>query len=92
MDDIEKLKHLLGKLDSSALDSSQPAPTQGMCSLTLSDTLPSLGLNASNDEFRNAWILDSSATDHMTNFSLIHPVQATGKLLSLMVLHPWFQG
>ena len=55
MDDIEKLKHLLGKLDSSTPDSSQPSPTQGMCSLTLSsETLLSLGLNASSDEFRNA--------------------------------------
>ena len=39
-----------------------------MCSLTLSgETLISLGLNASSNEFRNAWILDSSATDHMTH-------------------------
>ena len=54
MDDIEKLKHLLGKLDNSGLDSFQPAPTQGMCSLTLSgETLHSLGFNASSDEFRN---------------------------------------
>lgn len=29
----------------------------------------SLGLNASSDEFRNAWTLDSSATDHMKNTS-----------------------
>ena len=39
-----------------------------MCSLTLSsETLISLGLNASSDEFKNAWILDSGATDHMTH-------------------------
>ena len=39
-----------------------------MCSLTLSgETLISLGLNASSNEFRNAWILDSGATDHMTH-------------------------
>ena len=39
-----------------------------MCSLTLSgETLISLGLNASSNEFRNAWILDSGATNHMTH-------------------------
>ena len=40
-----------------------------MCSLTLSDeTLITLRLNASRDEkFRNAWILDSGASDHMTH-------------------------
>ena len=39
-----------------------------MCSLTLSsETLISLGLNASSNEFRNAWILDSGAADHMTH-------------------------
>ena len=39
-----------------------------MCSLTLSgETLISLGLNALSNEFRNAWILDSGATDHMTH-------------------------
>ena len=38
-----------------------------MCSLTLlGETLISLGLNASSNEFRNAWIIDSGATDHMT--------------------------
>ena len=48
--------------------SSSQASTLGMCSLTLSgETLISLGLNASSNEFRNAWILDSSATDHMTH-------------------------
>ena len=39
-----------------------------MCSLTLlGETLISLGLNASSNELRNAWILDSGATDHMTH-------------------------
>ena len=39
-----------------------------MCSLTLSgETIISLGLNASSNEFRNAWIIDSSTTDHMTH-------------------------
>ena len=39
-----------------------------MYSLTLSsEILISLGLNASSNEFRNAWIPDSSATDHMTH-------------------------
>ena len=48
--------------------SSSQASTPGMCSLTLSgETLISLGLNASRNEFRNAWILDSSASDHMTH-------------------------
>ena len=44
------------------------ASTLRTCSLTLlSETLISLGLNASSNEFRNAWILDSGATDHMTH-------------------------
>ena len=39
-----------------------------MCSLTISgETLISLGLNASSNEFRNAWILDFGATNHMTH-------------------------
>ena len=39
-----------------------------LCSLTLlGETLISLGLNASSNEYRNAWILDSGATDHMTH-------------------------
>ena len=39
-----------------------------MYSLTLSgETLISLRLNASSNELRNAWILDSSATNHMTH-------------------------
>ena len=45
------------------------ASTPGMCSLTLSnETLISLGLNASRNEFRNAWILDYSATNYMTHY------------------------
>ena len=48
--------------------SSSQASTLGMCSLTLSgETLISRGLNASSNEFRNAWILDSGATNHMTH-------------------------
>ena len=40
----------------------------GMCSLTLlGEALVSLELNAPNNEFRNAWILDSGAIDHMTH-------------------------
>ena len=47
--------------------SSQPS-TIGMCSLTLSgETLIYLGLNASSNEFKNAWILDFGATGQMTN-------------------------
>ena len=39
-----------------------------MCLLTLSgETLISLGLNVSSNEFRNAWILDYGATDYMTH-------------------------
>ena len=39
-----------------------------MCSLTLSgETLISLGLNASSNEFRNVWILAFGATNHMTH-------------------------
>ena len=46
---------------------SSQASTLGRCSLTLSsETLISLGLNALINEFMNDWILDSSATDHMT--------------------------
>ena len=49
------------------LPSSSQASTLGMCSLTLLvETLISLGLNASSNEFRNAWIIDSGATDYMT--------------------------
>ena len=48
--------------------SSSQASTLGMCSLTLlGETLISLGLNASSNEFRNTWILDSGATNHMTH-------------------------
>ena len=46
---------------------SSQTSTLGMCSLTLSsETLIALGLNASSNEFRNAWILDSCAIGHMT--------------------------
>ena len=48
--------------------SSSQASTLGMRSLTLlGEILISLGLNASSNEFRNVWILDSSATYHMTH-------------------------
>ena len=47
---------------------SSQASTLGMCSLTLlGETLISLGLNASSNEFRNTWILDSGVTNHMTH-------------------------
>ena len=46
--------------------SSSQASTLGMCSLTLpGKTLISLGLNASSNEFKNAWILHSGAIDHI---------------------------
>ena len=48
--------------------SSSQASTLGMCLLTLSgETLISLGLNVSSNGFRNAWILDSGATNYMTH-------------------------
>ena len=48
--------------------SSSQASTLGICSLNLLDeTLISPGLNALINEFRNTWILDSSAIDHMTH-------------------------
>ena len=48
--------------------SNSQASTLGMCSLTLSnETLISLRLNAPRNEFRNAWILDYSATNYMTH-------------------------
>ena len=58
----------------------------GMCSLTLScETLISLGLNASSNEFRNARILDSGATDHMTHnpnqFKTYLPCQSNRKIV-----------
>ena len=33
----------------------------------LGETLISLGINSSSNEFRNAWILNSGATNHMTH-------------------------
>ena len=48
--------------------SASQASTLGMCSLTLSGmTLISVRLNASSNEFRNAWILDFGAINHMTH-------------------------
>ena len=48
--------------------SSSQASTPSMCSFTLSsETQISLGLNASRNEFKNAWILDSDATNYMTH-------------------------
>ena len=48
--------------------SNSQASSMSMCSLTLSgENLISLGLNASSNEFRNAWILKSGTTNHMTH-------------------------
>ena len=70
IEDMEKLKNLLGSMDKLATKPDTQASSQGRCSLTLSGKEPiSLGLNALGDEFRNAWILDSGATDHMTHSS-----------------------
>ena len=67
--------------------------TLGMCSLTLSsETLISLGLNASSNEFRNAWILDSGATDHMTHnpnqFKTYSSCPSNRKIVVAMELPP----
>ena len=57
-----------------------------MCSLTLSsETLISLGLNDLSNEFMNVWILDSSATDHMTynpnHFKTYSPCPSNRKIV-----------
>ena len=56
-EEIEKLRSLLGSLDK---------PT-GACSLALSGT-PSFSfcINASNKVYDDSWVIDSSATNHMT--------------------------
>ena len=66
--------------------SNSQASTLGMYSLTLSDeTLISLGLNASSNEFRNAWVLDYGATDHMTHnpnqFKIYLPYPSNRKIV-----------
>lgn len=44
----------------------------GGCSLALSCKYPiSLGINVSNKDIRNSWVIDSGATDHMARSSLI---------------------
>ena len=57
---MEKLRNLLGSLDK---------PT-GACSLALLGT-PSFSfcINASNKVYDDSWVIDSSATDHMTSKS-----------------------
>ena len=63
----EQAVHSLTLLQIIQPPSNSQASTPSMCSLTLSgETLISLGLNASRNAFRNAWILDSGASDHMT--------------------------
>ena len=91
--DGEQVVHSPTLLQNIHSSSSSQASTLGMCSLTLSgEILISLGLNASSNEFRNVWILNSGATDHMTiiqiNLKPIYLVQAIGKLLLLMELPP----
>ena len=56
-EEMEKLRSLLGSLDK---------PTRA-CSFTLSGT-PSFSfcINASNKVYDDSWVIDSSATDHMT--------------------------
>ena len=64
----EQVVRCLTLLQNIQQPSNSQASTLGICSLTLSSgTLISLGLNASSNGFRNAWILDSGATDHMTH-------------------------
>ena len=57
MKEMEKLRSLLGSLDK---------PTRA-CSLALLGT-PSFSfcINASNKVYDDSWVIDSSATDHMT--------------------------
>ena len=64
----EQVVHSLTLIQNIQPSSTSQASSKGMCSLTLSgENLISLGLNASSNEFRNDWILDSGATDHMTH-------------------------
>ncbi|KAJ9547058.1 hypothetical protein OSB04_019601 [Centaurea solstitialis] len=68
-EEIEKLRSMLGAVDKPSNTNSQ-STKQGMSSLKLSGkVLCSLGFNAFDNELRNAWILDSGATDHMTHTS-----------------------
>ena len=59
-EEIEKLQNFLAALE-------KPSST---CSLAHSGKCPiSHGLNVSERSFRNLWIIDSGATDHMTHAS-----------------------
>ena len=74
------------KLQNIKPPSSSQASTMGMCSLTLSnETLISLGINASSNEFRNAWILDFGATNHVTHhpnhFKTYSPCSSSKKIV-----------
>ena len=54
----KRVRSLIGNLD-------KPA---GTCSLAYSGAFPtSIGLNVSSETFSNSWVMDSGATDHMTN-------------------------
>ena len=60
-EEIEKIRALLGPLE-------KPSST---CSLALSGKFPiSIRLKASDKAFVKSWVIDSSATDHMTTHSL----------------------
>ena len=74
-DEIEKLRTLLGAL----------AKPSGTCSLAHSGEFQfSLGLNVSDGTFKNSWVIDSGATDHMThssqNFSTYTPCPNSRKI------------
>lgn len=61
-EEIEKLKSLLGALEK--------LPETGTCSLAFKSKFSSLyALNVSCTTFPNSWVIDSSATDHMTHSS-----------------------
>jgi transposase InsO family protein len=54
----KRMRSLIGNRDKAS----------GTCSLAYSGAFPtSIGLNVSSETFSNSWVMDSGATDHMTN-------------------------
>jgi hypothetical protein len=54
----KRMRSLIGNRDKAS----------GTCSLAYSGAFPtSIGLNVSSETFSNSWVMDSRATDHMTN-------------------------
>lgn len=65
-EEIEKLKGMIMVLEKSG------GVKSGGCSLALSGKYPiSLGINVSDKDIRNSWVIDSGATDHMAHSSLL---------------------